>query len=152
MADVLDHIPSFGDLRVDDTQVSAFEAARSELAGTLDIPLEEIELGAVVRLDRGFPMIATRSGVLLRAEHAVDFAKGKPGKRGKRSKRAADAEVASSAGVDGMLPSVGDVVAVRVTSGHDMGVILRVLPRRTSFERWRGKTAESVRCSPRTST
>lgn len=139
MADVLDHIPSFGDLRVDDTQVSAFEAARSELAGTLDIPLEEIELGAVVRLDRGFPMIATRSGVLLRAEHAVDFAKGKPGKRGKRSKRAADAEVASSAGVDGMLPSVGDVVAARVTSGHDMGVILRVLPRRTSFERWRGK-------------
>lgn len=139
MADVLDHIPSFGDLRVDDTQVSAFEAARSELAGTLDIPLEEIELGAVVRLDRGFPMIATRSGVLLRAEHAVDFAKGKPGKRGKRSKRAADAEVASSAGVGGMLPSVGDVVAVRVTSGHDMGVILRVLPRRTSFERWRGK-------------
>lgn len=139
MADVLDHIPSFGDLRVDDTQVSAFEAARSELAGALDIPLEEIELGAVVRLDRGFPMIATRSGVLLRAEHAVDFAKGKPGKRGKRSKRAADAEIASSAGVDGMLPSVGDVVAVRVTSGHDMGVILRVLPRRTSFERWRGK-------------
>lgn len=139
MADVLDHIPSFGDLRVDDTQVSAFEAARSELAGALDIPLEEIELGAVVRLDRGFPMIAMCSGVLLRAEHAVDFAKGKPGKRGKRSKRAADAEVASSAGVDGMLPSVGDVVAVRVTSGHDMGVILRVLPRRTSFERWRGK-------------
>ncbi len=139
MADVLDHIPSFGDLRVDDTQVSAFEAARSEIAGTLDIPLEEIELGAVVRLDRGFPMIATRGGVLLRAEHAVDFAKGKPGKRGKRSKRAADAEAASSAGVDGMLPSVGDVVAVRVTPGHDMGVILRVLPRRTSFERWRGK-------------
>lgn len=139
MADVLDHIPSFGDLRVDDTQVSAFEAARSELAGTLDIPLEEIELGAVVRLDRGFPMIATRDGALLRAEHAVDFAKGKPGKRGKRSKRAADAEVASSAGVDGMLPSVGDVVTVRVNPGHDMGVILRVLPRRTSFERWRGK-------------
>lgn len=55
------------------------------------------------------------------------------------SARAADAEVASSAGVDGMLPSVGDVVAVRVTPGHDMGVILRVLPRRTSFERWRGK-------------
>lgn len=139
MADVLDHIPSFGDLRVDDTQVSAFEAARSELAGTLDIPLEEIELAAVVRLDRGFPMIATRGGALLRAEHAVDFAKGKPGKRGKRSKRAADAEIASSAGVDGMLPSVGDVVAVRVIPGHDMGVILRVLPRRTSFERWRGK-------------
>lgn len=139
MATALDYIPSFGDLRATSAQVSAFEAARSELAGTLDIPLEEIELGAVVRLDRGFPMIAARGGALLRAEHAVDFAKGKPGKRGKRSKRAADAEVASSAGVDGMLPSVGDVVAVRVTPGHDMGVILRVLPRRTSFERWRGK-------------
>lgn len=139
MADVLDHIPSFGDLRVDDAQVSAFEAARSELTGTTDVPSEQIELGVVVRLDRGFPMVATRGGILLRAEHAVDFAKGKPGKRGKRSKRAADAESASPAVTGGMLPSVGDVVAVRVTPGHDMGVILRVLPRRTSFERWRGK-------------
>ena len=142
MSDVLDHIPSFGVLRVDDAQVSAFEAARSELAGTLDIAAREIELGAVVRLDRGFPMIATSDGDLLRAEHAVDFAKGKPGKRGKRGRRgghAVDAEVSASAGVDGMLPSVGDFVAVRVSPGHDMGVILRVLPRRTSFERWRGK-------------
>lgn len=139
MADVLDHIPSFGDLRVDDTQVSAFEAARSEVAATGDVPADEIELGVVVRLDRGFPMIAMRGGVLLRAEHAVEFAKGKPGKRGKRGKRAQDADAAASAGVDGMLPSVGDFVAVRVTPGHDMGVILRVLPRRTSFERWRGK-------------
>lgn len=135
----MDHIPSFGDLRVDDTQVSAFEAARSEVAATGDVPADEIELGVVVRLDRGFPMIAMRDGVLLRAEHAVEFAKGKPGKRGKRGKRAQDADAAASAGVDGMLPSVGDFVAVRVTPGHDMGVILRVLPRRTSFERWRGK-------------
>lgn len=132
----MDHIPSFGDLRVDDTQVSAFEAARSEVAATGDVPADEIELGVVVRLDRGFPMIAMRDGVLLRAEHAVEFAKGKPGKRGKRAQ---DADAAASAGVDGMLPSVGDFVAVRVTPGHDMGVILRVLPRRTSFERWRGK-------------
>ncbi len=139
MSDVLDHIPSFGDLRVDDAQVSAIEAARSEVAATGDVPADEIELGAVVRLDRGFPMIATRDGALLRAEHAVEFAKGKPGKRGKRGKRAQDADAAASAGVDGMLPSVGDFVAVRVTPGHDMGVILRVLPRRTSFERWRGK-------------
>ena len=139
MTDVLDHIPSFGDLRVDDTQVSAFEVARSEVAATCDVPADEIELGAVVRLDRGFPMIAMRDGALLRAEHAVEFAKGKPGKRGKRGKRAQDTDAAASAGVDGMLPSVGDFVAVRVTPGHDMGVILRVLPRRTSFERWRGK-------------
>ncbi|MFR2950376.1 MAG: GTPase RsgA [Collinsella intestinalis] len=73
----------------------------------------------------------------MRAEHAVDFAKGKPISAAS-ARRTADAEVASSAGVDGMLPSVGDVIAVR-DLGHDMGVILRVLPRRTSFERWRGK-------------
>ena len=76
MADVLEHIPSFGDLRASGAQVSAFEEARSELAAAGDIPAEQIELGAVVRLDRGFPMIATASGELMRAEHAVDFAKG----------------------------------------------------------------------------
>ena len=38
-----------------------------------------------------------------------------------------------------LLPAVGDAVAVRVPDGHDMGVIECVLPRRTSFARWRGK-------------
>lgn len=153
MADVLEHIPSFGDLRASSAQVSAFEGARSELAQAGDIPLEEIELGAVVRLDRGFPMIATAAGALLRAEHAVDFAKGKRGKRGGRGGSgrqtarargggAAGAGAPDGAGVDGdgQLPSIGDYVAVRVSPGHDMGVILRVLPRRTAFERWRGKS------------
>ena len=60
-------------------------------------------------------MVAT-DGLTLRAEHAVAFAKG------------AD-----------MLPAIGDCVVVRCDSGHDMGVIERVLPRRTVFERWRGK-------------
>ena len=143
MADVLEHIPSFGDLCASGTQVSAFEEARSELAAAGDIPAEQIELGAVVRLDRGFPMIATASGELMRAEHAVDFAKGKRPKRGgrkggaraDRSTRDGEAKGASAP----MLPGVGDMVAVRVTPEHDMGVILRVLPRRTAFERWRGK-------------
>ena len=75
MADVLEHIPSFGDLRASSAQVSAFEQARSELDAAGDVPAAEIELGAVVRLDRGFPMIATASGALLRAEHAVDLPK-----------------------------------------------------------------------------
>ena len=107
----------------------------------------------MVRLDRGFPMIATAAGALLRAEHAVDFAKGKRGKRGgrggsgrqtarARAGGAAGAGAPDGAGVDGdgLLPSIGDFVAVRVSPGHDMGVILRVLPRRTAFERWRGKS------------
>lgn len=148
MADVLEHIPSFGDLRASGAQVSAFEEARSELAAAGDIPAEHIELGAVVRLDRGFPMIATASGALLRAEHAVDFVKGKRPKRGGRGGQGAsrkrcgarEAETKGSASnASSMLPGVGDMVAVRVTPGHDMGVILRVLPRRTAFERWRGK-------------
>ena len=139
MADVLEHIPSFGDLRASGAQVSAFEEARSELAAAGDIPADQIELGAVVRLDRGFPMIATASGDLLRAEHAVDFAKGKRGKRGKHAKKGAGQTIGADAGGDRVLPGVGDFVAVRVTPGHDMGVILRVLPRRTAFERWRGK-------------
>ena len=139
MADVLEHIPSFGDLRASGAQVSAFEEARSELAAAGDIPADQIELGAVVRLDRGFPMIATASGDLLRAEHAVDFAKGKRGKRGKHVKKGIGQTIGADAGGDRLLPGVGDFVAVRVTPGHDMGVILRVLPRRTAFERWRGK-------------
>ena len=139
MADVLEHIPSFGDLRASGAQVSAFEEARSELAAAGDIPADQIELGAVVRLDRGFPMIAAASGDLLRAEHAVDFAKGKRGKRGKHARKGAGQTIGADAGGDRLLPGVGDFVAVRVTPGHDMGVILRVLPRRTAFERWRGK-------------
>lgn len=150
MADILEHIPSFGDLRASGAQVSAFEEARVQIVAAGDVPADEIELGAVVRLDRGFPMIATASGELLRAEHAVEFAKGKRKKRGGRGAaargsahgKAAGASSAGepeAAGIDGMLPSIGDFVAVRVSPGHDMGVILRVLPRRTAFERWRGK-------------
>ena len=40
---------------------------------------------------------------------------------------------------DMALPAVGDAVAVRLAPGHDRGVIERVLPRRSTFERWRGK-------------
>ena len=112
-------MPAFGDLRVDDAQVSAFTAFRADLEAAGDAAADEIELGCVVRLDRGFPLVVTQDAVF-RAEHAAGFAKDR--------KR------------DGhLLPAVGDCVAVRVAPGHDMGVIERVLPRRTAFERWRGK-------------
>ena len=113
--DTLRDLPAFADLRVDDAQRAAYEEflAASENAG-------EMRLGFVVRLDRGFPLVVTE-GDAFRAEHAVAFAK----QDGEKD--------------DGLLPAVGDCVAVRRAPGHDMGVIERVLPRRTSFERWRGE-------------
>ena len=114
--DALSDLPSFDSLRVDDAQRAAFDAFRASSENA-----DEMHLGFVVRLDRGYPLIVT-AGDAFRAEHAVSFAK-------------QDAEKD-----DGLLPSVGDCVAVRRAPGHDMGVIERVLPRRTSFERWRGRS------------
>lgn len=111
--EALSDIPSFESLRVDDAQASAFAAF---CAGAEDA--EQMGLGFVVRLDRGFPLVAV-AGDVFRAEHAVGFAK----KRG-------EGEL--------LLPAVGDCVAVRRAPGHDMGVIEAVLPRRNAFERWRG--------------
>ncbi|MDY2777451.1 MAG: ribosome small subunit-dependent GTPase A [Collinsella sp.] len=114
--DALRDVPAFGDLRHDETQVRAFESFVDDLRASGEVDAAgHMRLGCVVRLDRGFPLVASFDAVF-RAEHAVAFAKG------------AD-----------MLPAIGDWVAVRCDPGHDMGVIERVLPRRTVFERWRGK-------------
>ncbi len=117
--DSLRDVPAFADLRADDAQRSAFEAFRAAVAKGDETAASEMQLGFVVRLDRGFPLVAT-AGDTFRAEHSVNFAK-----------RRGEEEV--------LLPAVGDCVAVRRAPGHDMGVIESVLPRRTSFERWRGK-------------
>lgn len=114
-ADVLADAPSFGDLRVDEAQRGAFDA----FCAAAEEP-DEMHLGWVIRLDRGFPLVATAEAVF-RAEHAVAFAK---------QDKEKDA---------GLLPAVGDAVAVRIAPGHDRGVIECVLPRRTAFERWRGR-------------
>lgn len=117
--DELANVPSFSDVAATVEQVQAFERARQSVAGRLGEPYAStLALGCVVRLDRGFPLVACE-GKALRAEHAVDFAKG----------AAAEA---------GILPTVGDWVAVAVPPEHDMGVIEAVLPRRTAFVRWRG--------------
>lgn len=118
-ADVLRDLPSFSDVRSDAAQRAAFAAFRAELEAAGDPAADEVRMGCVVRLDRGFPLVAT-DGATFRAEHAVRFAKNRRDE-------------------GHMLPAVGDWVAVRVPAGHDMGVIERVLPRRTAFERWRGK-------------
>ena len=112
--DSLEDVPGFADLPIDEAQRSAYDS----FCLTADDP-EQMHLGSVVRLDRGFPLVVTAEATL-RAEHAVGFAKYR--------------------GEDGpLLPAVGDRVAVRIAPGHDMGVIESVLPRRNSFERWRGR-------------
>ena len=118
---VLHDVPTWFDLTFDKDQRRCYGAFVAELnAAGEDGRAGAMRPGFVVRLDRGFPLVAT-DGLTLRAEHAVAFAK-----KGRQ---------------DGseLLPAVGDAVAVRCDAGHDMGVIERVLPRRSSFERWRGK-------------
>ena len=122
--DALQDVPAFDDLPVDEAQQAAFD----DFCAHAEEP-EQMQLGAVVRLDRGFPLVATADDTF-RAEHAVGFAK-------------------SRGGDEVLLPAVGDRVAVRRAPGHDMGVIECVLPRRTSFERWRGRARgeRQVLCS-----
>ena len=112
--DSLHDLPGFEELPFDGSQRAAFD----EFLAGAEEPAQ-MRLGVVVRLDRGFPLVVTEDDVF-RAEHAVGFAKSR-----------GEEEV--------LLPAAGDRVAVRVAPGHDMGVIERVLPRRTSFERWRGR-------------
>ena len=113
--DALEDLPVFGDLRATDEQRRAFEEARF----SSDRP-DDLSLGCVVRLDRGYPLVVAER-MTVRAEHAVGFAK-------------QDKEKG-----DGLLPAVGDWVVLACPVGHDMGVIERVLPRRSAFERWRGR-------------
>ncbi|WP_308002986.1 ribosome small subunit-dependent GTPase A [uncultured Parolsenella sp.] len=117
--DELENVPAFGDLRADEAQLAAFAEACGRVAERLgEEYARTLDLGCVVRLDRGFPLVACEERTL-RAEHSVDFAKG----------AAAEA---------GIMPTVGDWVAVAVPPDHDMGVIEEVLPRRSAFARWRG--------------
>ena len=115
----LENVPSFYDVEATPAQREALSAARGRIATRLgDEAASCVELGCVVRLDRGFPLVACAS-TTLRCEHAPEFAKG------------ASAEA-------GIMPTVGDWVAVAVPPEHDMGVIHEVLPRRNAFARWRG--------------
>lgn len=115
----LENVPAFADVVPASEQVAALDEARERIAARLGEEAAAcVELGCVVRLDRGFPLVACED-VTLRCEHAPEFAKG------------ASAE-------QGLMPTVGDWVAVAVPPAHDMGVIHEVLPRRNAFARWRG--------------
>ena len=117
--DELENVPAFADVAATEAQVAALAQARERIAARLGEEAAAcVELGCVVRLDRGFPLVACED-VTLRCEHAPEFAKG------------ASAE-------EGIMPTVGDWVAAAVPPAHDMGVIHEVLPRRNAFARWRG--------------
>lgn len=115
----LENVPSFADMAPTQLRREQLEEARERIADRLGREAADaVELGCVVRLDRGFPLVACE-GRTLRAEHAPEFAKGDSAEAG-------------------IMPTVGDWVAVAVPPEHDMGVIHEVLPRRNAFARWRG--------------
>ncbi len=111
----LEALPGFNDLVPTPKQLEAFERASARLQAQ-GLPLCGIELGCVVRLDRGFPVVACTSQTL-RCEYGQGL---------------------SSLKTD-MRAAVGDWVVCRKTNAHDAGMLLEeVLPRTSDIARWRG--------------
>lgn len=71
-----------------------------------------MQKGQVVKLDRGYPLVRTEDGALVRCEHATALVKGEE-----------------------MRAVVGDVVDVSVPAGHDKGIIDGIRPRTRAFVR-----------------
>ncbi len=107
-------LPAFSELSASERQKSAFGKAAASASRALGCDIDELALGCVVRLDRGFPAVVTEDA-FFRAEFSAHLTKGK------------DSRVA-----------VGDWVLARVPAGHDMGLILEILPRESDIARWRG--------------
>ena len=107
-------LPRFSELTPSERQRSTFGEAAAQAARALGCSVDEMALGCVVRLDRGFPAVVT-ADALFRAEFSAHLTKG------------GDSRVA-----------VGDWVLARVPAGHDMGLILQILPRASDIARWRG--------------
>ena len=109
----LTELPAFGDLAPSERQCDAYAAA-CERAVEAGAAADELALGCVVRLDRGYPAIVCADATF-RAEFATRLTKGE-------FSRAA----------------VGDWVCARRPGGHEMGLIEEILPRESDIARWRG--------------
>lgn len=110
----LTDLPTLDELRLDASHRAAFEEARDRLTSELGAGLDELHLGCVVRLDRGFPAVMTAEGVV-RAEFAAQLTKGEFSR-----------------------VAVGDWVCLRAPSTHEMALIQEILPRTSDIARWRG--------------
>ena len=109
----LTELPAFGDIAPSERQCDAYAAA-CERAVEAGAAADELALGCVVRLDRGYPAIVCADATF-RAEFATRLTKGE-------FSRAA----------------VGDWVCARRPGGHEMGLIEEILPRESDIARWKG--------------
>lgn len=128
-------VPDFEALHASVAQQEAFAAAIAAMSETDEADARELYLGCVVRLDRGFPAIAWKDG-LIRAEFAVGLSKA-------GSRKPATVKLAGHVGAElsaSTRVAVGDWVVLRVPAQHEMGVIEAVLPRESDIARWRGKS------------
>ena len=108
-------LPAFAELEPTEAQRDAYGPAAQRVAAMGLAPLEELALGSVVRLDRGFPAVATERGTL-RCEYGQGLSSLKTDVRA----------------------AVGDWVVCVLPEGHDMGIVQAVLPRTSDIARWRG--------------
>ena len=109
----LTELPAFGDLEPSDPQREAYVEACGRAVGAGAIE-DELTLGCVVRLDRGYPAIVSEDATF-RAEFATRLTKG-----------------------DFSRAAVGDWVCARRPGGHEMGLIEEILPRESDIARWKG--------------
>lgn len=109
----LQDLPTLGELHATPPQLRAFDEASCDAVRELGEGASPA-IGCVVRLDRGYPAVATEGG-LVRAEFAASLTKGEFSR-----------------------VAVGDWVCVLVPQGHDMAIIRQILPRESDIARWRG--------------
>lgn len=109
----LTELPAYNELRSSERQRKAYDEA-CDRAISFGAREEELALGCVVRLDRGYPAIVCADD-LFRAEFSTRLTKG-----------------------DFSRAAVGDWVCARRPLGHEMGLIEEILPRESDIARWKG--------------
>ena len=107
-------LPVWGDLSPSERQRADFTRMRETLASTGDVKREELFLGCVVCLDRGFPAVLFEGGVV-RAEFAAQLTK---------------------SGFSRI--AVGDWVCLRIVPEHEVAQAVGIVLRENDIARWRG--------------